>query len=108
MSNASCNSSESRTTGQDSRCTSSIAAGSKAPTSPAQLAGDAGFNGVNLLANDTLTVNFNEDGSSNTSVTGVDYTNANAAPYTAVPSAKIAMMRNMSGEARGTINTTVI
>jgi flagellin len=45
-----------------------------------QLAGDSGFNGVNLLGNDTLTVNFNEDGSSNTSVVGVDYTNAQAAP----------------------------
>ena len=45
-----------------------------------QLAGDAGFNGVNLLGGDTLTVNFNEDGSSYTSVTGVDYTNAQNPP----------------------------
>jgi flagellin-like hook-associated protein FlgL len=45
-----------------------------------QLAGDAGFNGVNLLGGDTLTVNFNEDATSNTSVSGVDYTNANNAP----------------------------
>jgi flagellin len=43
-----------------------------------QLAGDAGFNGVNLLGGDDLTVNFNEDATSNTSITGVDYTNANA------------------------------
>ena len=43
-----------------------------------QLAGDAGFNGVNLLGGDSLTVNFNEDASSSTTVTGVDYTNANA------------------------------
>jgi flagellin len=35
-----------------------------------QLAGDAGFNGVNLLGGDTLTVNFNEDGSSKTIITG--------------------------------------
>src|SRR5215510_8385701 len=41
-----------------------------------QLAGDSGFNGVNLLKGDTLTVNFNEDASSSTTVTGVDYTNA--------------------------------
>ena len=45
-----------------------------------QLAGDAGFNGVNLLGGDDLTVNFNEDATSSTSITGVDYTNANASP----------------------------
>src|SRR5215510_9573871 len=45
-----------------------------------QLAGDAGFNGVNLLGGDDLTVNFNEDASSSTTITGVDYTNANAVP----------------------------
>ena len=45
-----------------------------------QLAGDAGFNGVNLLGGDDLTVNFNEDATSSTSITGVDYTNANATP----------------------------
>ncbi|MGC2713983.1 MAG: flagellin [Pseudolabrys sp.] len=43
-----------------------------------QLAGDAGFNGVNLLGGDNLTVNFNEDATSSTSITGVDYTHANA------------------------------
>src|SRR6476660_9329156 len=45
-----------------------------------QLAGDSGFNGVNLLGGDDLTVNFNEDATSSTSITGVDYTNANATP----------------------------
>ena len=45
-----------------------------------QLAGDSGFNGVNLLAGNTLTVTLDETGTSTTSVTGVDYTNANAAP----------------------------
>ena len=45
-----------------------------------QLAGDAGFNGVNLLGGDDLTVNFNEDATSSTSMTGVDYTNANVSP----------------------------
>jgi flagellin len=45
-----------------------------------QLAGDSGFNGVNLLAGDTLTVTLDETGNSTTTVTGVDYTNANAAP----------------------------
>jgi flagellin len=45
-----------------------------------QLAGDAGFNGVNLLGGDDLTVNFNEDATSSTSITGVDYTNANLTP----------------------------
>ena len=39
----------------------------------AQLAGDSGFNGVNLLAGNTLTVTFDETNSSNTSVVGVDY-----------------------------------
>lgn len=36
------------------------------------LARDAGFEGVNLLAGDTLSVNFNETGSSRLSLTGVD------------------------------------
>jgi flagellin-like hook-associated protein FlgL len=44
-----------------------------------KLAGDSGFNGINLLGNDSLTVNFNEDATSSTTITGVDYTNANAA-----------------------------
>jgi flagellin len=45
-----------------------------------QLAGDSGFNGVNLLAGNTLTVNLDDTGNSSISVVGVDYTNANAAP----------------------------
>jgi flagellin len=45
-----------------------------------QLAGDSGFNGINLLAGNTLTVTLNESGSSTTTVTGVNYTNANASP----------------------------
>ena len=45
-----------------------------------QLASDSGFNGVNLLANNTLTVVFDETGNSKTTVSGVDYTNANASP----------------------------
>jgi flagellin len=45
-----------------------------------QLAGDSGFNGVNLLAGNTLTVTFNETNTASVSVSGVDYTNANATP----------------------------
>ncbi|MFZ0403833.1 MAG: hypothetical protein WAL03_22415, partial [Pseudolabrys sp.] len=45
-----------------------------------QLAGDSGFNGINLLGGDTLTVTLNETGTSSTSVVGVDYTDATAAP----------------------------
>jgi flagellin-like hook-associated protein FlgL len=45
-----------------------------------QLAGDSGFNGVNLLGGNTLSVTLDETGNSSISVTGVDYTNANAAP----------------------------
>lgn len=45
-----------------------------------ELAGDAGFNGVNLLGGDDLTLTLNETGTSSTTVTGVDYTNAQAAP----------------------------
>jgi flagellin-like hook-associated protein FlgL len=45
-----------------------------------QLAGDSGFNGVNLLAGNTLTVTLNETATSSISVSGVDYTNANASP----------------------------
>jgi len=49
-----------------------------------QLAGDSGFNGVNLLAGNTLTVNLDETGNSTTTVTGVNYTNAQAAPLSIV------------------------
>jgi len=46
-----------------------------------QLAGDSGFNGVNLLGGDSLTVNFdNESTPASTLITGVDYTDATAAP----------------------------
>jgi flagellin len=45
-----------------------------------QLAGDSGFNGVNLLGGNTLTVTLNDTATSSVSVTGVDYTNANNAP----------------------------
>jgi flagellin len=45
-----------------------------------QLAGDSGFNGVNLLAGNTLTVILDETGTSTVNVTGVDYSNANNAP----------------------------
>jgi flagellin len=48
-----------------------------------QLAGDSGFNGVNLLGGNDLTVVLNEkSGTSQSSVTvtGVDYTNAQASP----------------------------
>jgi flagellin len=41
-----------------------------------QLAGDASFNGVNLLDSDNLTVTFNEDGSSSLTIDGVDFTAA--------------------------------
>jgi flagellin len=43
-----------------------------------QLAGDSGFNGVNLLAGDTLTVTLNETGTSTIAVTGVNDTSAGA------------------------------
>ena len=38
-----------------------------------QLATDAGFNGVNLLNGDSLTVNFNESGSSSLGISGVTF-----------------------------------
>ena len=38
-----------------------------------ELAGDASFNGVNLLNSDDLTVTFNEDGSSSLTIAGVDF-----------------------------------
>jgi flagellin-like hook-associated protein FlgL len=41
-----------------------------------QLAGDSGYNGVNLLAGNTLSINLNETATSSISVTGADYTNA--------------------------------
>src|SRR5450631_4092649 len=45
-----------------------------------QLAGDSGFNGVNLLAGNTLTVTLNETATSTVSVSGVNYSNANNSP----------------------------
>jgi flagellin len=45
-----------------------------------QLAGDAGFNGVNLLANNSLTVTLDDSGNSSIVVAGVSYTNAQASP----------------------------
>jgi flagellin-like hook-associated protein FlgL len=41
-----------------------------------QLAGDSGFNGINLLGGDDLTVTLDETGTSTTTVSGVDYTDA--------------------------------
>jgi len=38
------------------------------------LAGDSGYRGTNLLNNDDLTINFNENGSSNLTISGVDAT----------------------------------
>jgi flagellin-like hook-associated protein FlgL len=40
------------------------------------LAADSGFNGINLLGGDDLTVNLNEDSSSSVTVTGVDFDSA--------------------------------
>jgi flagellin-like hook-associated protein FlgL len=45
-----------------------------------QLAGDSGFNGINLLGGDDLTVTLDETGSSSVTVSGVDYTDATASP----------------------------
>ena len=42
-----------------------------------QLASDSGFNGINLLGGDNLTITLDETGNSSTTVNGVDYTNAN-------------------------------
>jgi flagellin len=44
-----------------------------------ELATDSGYKGKNLLKGDSLTVTFNEDGSSSLDVTGVDYTDSTAA-----------------------------
>ena len=38
-----------------------------------QLAGDSSYNGVNLLGSDNLTVNFNENGTSALTITGVNF-----------------------------------
>jgi flagellin len=52
-----------------------------------QLAGDSGFNGINLLGGDTLTVKLDETGASSTAITGVNYSNANNAPLSIANSA---------------------
>ena len=41
-----------------------------------QLAGDASYNGVNLLAGNNLTVNFNETGTSSLTIAGVNFNSA--------------------------------
>ncbi len=41
-----------------------------------QLAGDSSYNGVNLLNGDNLTVNFNENGTSGLTITGVKFNSA--------------------------------
>ncbi len=48
-----------------------------------QLAADASFNGVNLLNGDSLTVQFNEDSTSNLTIAGVTDTTAGALAITA-------------------------
>jgi flagellin len=48
-----------------------------------QLAGDSGFNGVNLLKGDTLTVTFNENGSASLAITGVTDTSTGLSIATA-------------------------
>jgi flagellin len=45
-----------------------------------QLAKESGFNGVNLLGGNNLTITLNESGSLTVAVTAVDYTNASAVP----------------------------
>ena len=45
-----------------------------------QLAGDFGFNGINLLGGDLLTVTLDETNNASVTVTGVDYSNASNAP----------------------------
>lgn len=45
-----------------------------------KLASDSGFNGINLLGGDSLTVTLNEDATSTATITGVNYTDANSAP----------------------------
>jgi flagellin len=64
-----------------------------------QLAGDSGFNGVNLLGGDDLTVNFNEDATSKTTITGVDYTNANASPLGIANSVNWSAANTAAGDA---------
>jgi flagellin-like hook-associated protein FlgL len=66
-----------------------------------QLAGDAGFNGINLLGGDDLTVTLNETGTSTTTVSGVDYTNAQASPLSIA-----AATNNWSGSADITAAST--
>jgi flagellin len=55
-----------------------------------ELAADASFNGVNLLDGDDLTVNFNEDASSQLVITGVDATTAGDLAIAAAANAWVA------------------
>jgi flagellin-like hook-associated protein FlgL len=68
-----------------------------------QLAGDSGFNGVNLLGGDSLTVNLNETATSSTTVTGVNYKVASAAPLSIANAAN-----NWASAADITVATTAL
>lgn len=52
-----------------------------------QLSGDSGINGVNLLANNNLTITLNETGSSNVVISGYDDTTAGALAISATTNA---------------------
>jgi flagellin-like hook-associated protein FlgL len=68
-----------------------------------QLAGDSGFNGINLLGGDTLTVQLNETNTASTAVAGVDYTDATTAPLSIAVSAN-----NWAGTADITAASTAL
>jgi flagellin-like hook-associated protein FlgL len=68
-----------------------------------QLAGDSGFNGINLLGGNTLTVTLNETGTSSTTVSGVNYTNAAASPLSIANAAN-----NWAGSSDITTATTAL
>jgi flagellin-like hook-associated protein FlgL len=63
-----------------------------------EIASDSGFNGINLLAGDTLTVNFNEDATSSLDTVGVDNTTTPAGIAVATDWTVAANVTAASGE----------
>jgi flagellin-like hook-associated protein FlgL len=63
-----------------------------------QLAGDASYNGVNLLKSDNLTVNFNENNTSSLTIQGVTFNSAGLG---------LSAISGTGFQANGTINATI-
>ena len=72
------------------------------------LAGDSGFNGINLLGGNDLTITLNEDGSSSVTVSSVDYTNASSNAATGLNIATSTSNWSTSGDISNAANNLTV